>query len=253
MTQFNLRTVESWPESTWESMCLNLLWKYAERAVENLPEKEIPGAIRHADVFRQNQFVDPDFAVTELLTMFCSAYLDQGFSHWRLPRRDDGFLEAFLHMFSSGPFFGRRTFRRLPEEIAEIRSRGMHPLEIISENLDLLGVTEQESAEFMQATLLALRGWAGMLWQTEVRADRVYISSPEGTLIEYMAVRLLLDRLAIEEVCHELAIPSIRLKDVRAFCPPNVAEERESDRNSRHLLSSSWPSCLAGLLEHSHL
>lgn len=52
----------------------------------------------------------------------------------------------------------------------------------------------------LRNTLLALRGWAGMIWQTETRPDRVYRYSSVGTLIEFMAVRLLLDRLAAAQV-----------------------------------------------------
>ena len=52
-------------------------------------------------------------------------------------------------------------------------------------------------------TLLALRGYAGMIWQLETRGDRAARPVPQGTLVEYVAVRLLLERFALEHVARE--------------------------------------------------
>ena len=61
----------------------------------------------------------------------------------------------------------------------------------------MLGVDESEWDEFLTATLLALRGWAGMIWQLEVRGDRVAHPAPAGSLLEFLAVRLVLERVAL--------------------------------------------------------
>src|SRR5262249_31117343 len=70
-------------------------------------------------------------------------------------------------------------------------------LESIQESLNTLGVDESEWEEFLSATLLALRGWAGMVQFLQERGDRVVHPVPEGSLVEFLAVRLLLDRLAL--------------------------------------------------------
>src|SRR5262249_44365152 len=67
----------------------------------------------------------------------------------------------------------------------------------IRESLDALGVAEEEWEEFFSTTLLALRGWGGMVRQIELRGDRVVHPVPAGSLIEFLAVRLILDRFAL--------------------------------------------------------
>src|SRR6185295_11460227 len=40
-------------------------------------------------------------------------------------------------------------------------------------------------------------------WQLDVRADRVPLPAPQGSLIEFLAVRLLLDRAALASIARE--------------------------------------------------
>jgi hypothetical protein len=67
----------------------------------------------------------------------------------------------------------------------------------------MLGVGEVELDTFVEQTFLALRGIAGMVWQMEIRADRIAHSMKPGSLTEFLAVRLILERLAIEHVIGE--------------------------------------------------
>ncbi len=87
--------------------------------------------------------------------------------------------------------------------------------------------------EYLSRTLLALRGWAGMIRQVEDRGDRVAIAVPAGTLEEYVAVRLLLERFAIASVARDAlghTGPLAHLRaDLRARMPawkPPAVEER---------------------------
>jgi uncharacterized protein YbcC (UPF0753/DUF2309 family) len=79
----------------------------------------------------------------------------------------------------------------------------MSPAESILESLQLLGVPEGEWETFLTSTLLALRGWAGMLHQLEIRGDRAAHPVPPGSLVEFLAIRLVLDRLAVAHVASE--------------------------------------------------
>ena len=54
-----------------------------------------------------------------------------------------------------------------------------------------------EWGDFITASLLALRGWAGLIWQLEVRPDRQALSATPGCLMEFLAVRLILERHAL--------------------------------------------------------
>ncbi len=67
----------------------------------------------------------------------------------------------------------------------------------------------------MLATLQALPGWAGMIWQMETNAEWTLFPAPAGTLTEYLAVRLILDRLAASHVARQAIGWRGDLRDLR--------------------------------------
>lgn len=200
--QFGRKSIESWSDSTWEQVCLSLLWNIARQRMPTTPPPR-PTAhreVRHRDLLLDVTREDSDELVHEVLVKFCAAYLDQGYAHWRLPYRDSGFLASFSALFNSNGFGSRRWMRPLTSESEKLHAAHVSPLQSIAESLNLLGIEAEERSEFLRNTILALRGWAGMIWQTEVRPDRVYRPSPPGTFLEFIAVRLILDRLAVASV-----------------------------------------------------
>ena len=80
------------------------------------------------------------------------------------------------------------------------KTRSTSALDSILESLAALGVPEVEWDAFLEETLLSLRGWAGIIQQIEARGDRVPHAIPAGTLTEFLAVRLLLERFALTEI-----------------------------------------------------
>ena len=189
----------------WEEVSLKLIWHYCCEGVRRIPliQPPVRRVIRHRDLLLQLTQVDPDESVHDLLVKFCAAYLDQGFAQWRLPERDSGFLDSFCQLFSTSEIQRLPWMKRLPAEIKRLREQCNSPAEWIADSLKTLGVTDEERDEYIRASMLALRGWAGMIWQTEIRPDRVYIPSPSGTLMEFVAVRLLLDRISTEYVARK--------------------------------------------------
>lgn len=195
-----LRTshIDEWSDATWEPVCLQILWGIVSDGIAKVHAPENPvSLIRHRDFLRAVCMTDCDQWVHEMLVRFCAAFLDQGFAHWALPSREKGFLNAFSEHHQQARILTSKWSRGLSKELQRISGSGMSSLDSIEESLQLLGVKDDERPEFIQATLLALRGFSGMIWQTEVRPDRVYISSPPETLVEYLAVRLILDRIAV--------------------------------------------------------
>ena len=93
---------------------------------------------------------------------------------------------------------------------------GLSPLGSVEESLGLLGVTENERPDYLCDTLLALRGFAGMIWQVETRGDRAPRLLSEGSLIEFLAIRLILDRVSLAHLARESLGYRGELSELRA-------------------------------------
>lgn len=208
---FNESAIESWDEGRWEAFALESLWAACRAGVRGLPAPPAPPLPRrHRDLLLAATGDDTDPLVHERLIRFCAAFLDQGVSHWPLPGREQGFFAAFCSLYRAGA--PDRWARGLAEEAGRLLDAGVTPLQSVAESLDALGVEEAEWEEFLSATLLSLRGWAGMVRQVEERGDKVAHPVPEGSLLGFLAVQLLLERLALAH----LARPRVPLRELRA-------------------------------------
>jgi len=229
--RFGVAGIETWAESTWEAFTLEALWEICRAGIRGVADAvpEWPAPVRHRDLLFAASGVDTDQWVHGLLIRFTAAFLDQGVSHWPLPDRDGGFLRAFcsLYRHSGGP--PDRWLQGLSREVGRVQDSGKGGLESVRESLDLLGVPEADWGEYLSATLLALRGWGGMVHQVETRGDRVARPIPAGSLVEFVAVRLLLERLALAHAARESLGVTGRLADLRdslraASSPPPRSE-----------------------------
>jgi uncharacterized protein YbcC (UPF0753/DUF2309 family) len=145
---------------------------------------------------------DTDRMVNDVLIRFCAAFVDQGLANWELPDRELGFFAAWQSLFANGKLVDR-WLADLPAELQRLEEAELTPAGCIAESLDLLGVAPADREKYLSGTLLALRGWAGMLWQMETNAEWTVHPAPHGTLVEYVAVRLILERLALKHVARE--------------------------------------------------
>jgi uncharacterized protein YbcC (UPF0753/DUF2309 family) len=207
--------LENRSDSGWEAFGLEALWRACGVGVRCAALAEPPPApVRHRDWLLAAGEVDADRLVHELLIPFCGSFLDQGLAPWALPGRERGFYHAFFDLHAGGAA-GAAWRTSLPAEIHRLREANLSPLESIAESLELLGVSDSERDYFLAATLLALRGFAGMLWQVETRGDRVHHPLPADCLVEFLAVRLVLDRLALQFLARDrmgLELPLDRLR-----------------------------------------
>ncbi|HEV3168262.1 MAG TPA: DUF2309 domain-containing protein [Isosphaeraceae bacterium] len=199
LDRFGESTIETWSEERWEGFTLQALWRVCCDGVRDLPAFTTPPVplIRHRDLLLEATGADADSLVHDLLIRFCAAFLDQGFAHWQLPRRDEGFYRSFCALYRHAAGSPARWMQGLARELARLDDKGIGPLESIYESLEILGVSEEEWEDFIAATLLALRGWGGMVRQIEIRGDRVVHPVPPGSLVEFLAIRLVLDRFAL--------------------------------------------------------
>ncbi|MEO6810327.1 MAG: DUF2309 domain-containing protein [Isosphaeraceae bacterium] len=235
IAQFGASTMERWTDRTWESFTLHVLWRVCHNGVHGIPPfaEGAPLPRRHRDLLLRATGQDADLLVHGVLIRFCAAFLDQGFAAWPLPDREAGFFRSFAALYRDE----RRVaawLRDLPTELGRLERSAASPLESIDESLRLLGVADAERGEYLSETLLALRGWAGMIWQMESNAEWAVRPAPAGTLQEYLAVRLILERLALRHVARDALLGTVELRDFRTVLrhripqPPRVGVEQRA-------------------------
>ncbi|HTN74329.1 MAG TPA: DUF2309 domain-containing protein, partial [Pirellulaceae bacterium] len=138
------------------------------------------------------------------------------------PQRERGIYAAFCELYRGQGGPPDHWLRGLSQELNRQVKAGFSPLESVQESLSLLGVSEAEWNDFIPATMVALRGWASMIRQMEVRGDRVALPAPAGTMVEFLAVRLILERLAVAHLAADTLQHREPLAEVRDACRARI-------------------------------
>jgi hypothetical protein len=224
---------ECWSDADWEAVYLNALFRVCQQGVSRVlqaPTRQ-PRRTWLRELLLERTGEDSDALVNAVLIRFCAAFLDQGYSHWPLPERDKGFLHAFAAVYGRG-CVAAPWLEGLQAMLSAAREGGDAALQSIDESLVELGILDDEREDFLRSTLLALRGWAGLLWQMETNAEWTPHPAPAGSLIEYLAVRLMLSRLAHGALARQHLGFTGRLRDLRAALEP--ARRDSADDASSH-------------------
>lgn len=213
---FQRTDLVAWTAADWEGATLKLLWGLCSHGVAAIPARTRQSeGLRHRDFLYQRAGIDSDRAVNELLIRFCAAYLDQGFSQWELPGRQAGFYRSFLELYSRPGMSPGTVYDGLSKELQRHLAEAVSATDSTLNSLKQLGVSEPEWDEYLTQTLLALRGWAGMLHQLEQRGDRVPLGVPGGSLAEYLAVRLIVERVVLQNLLTGFCPEQASLSELR--------------------------------------
>lgn len=136
---------------------------------------------------------DPDELAQPFLIRWFGAWLDQGVGTWGLPE-GGGPLAALTSQWRVGS--GSAWTRDLSRLLDRVLPAAPEAEQVVLGCLDRLGVADEDVEEYVFATLMALRGWAGMFVQMAARPDLLEHAPPATPLLEALALMLLVDEAA---------------------------------------------------------
>ncbi|MBT9588724.1 DUF2309 domain-containing protein [bacterium] len=207
-----------------EKVAVRALWTSSKNAISTLDLRQFQAreekkSLRHRDYLMNAGGGDADSLVNPFLIRFCAAFLDQGVADVPMPNRSRGIFTCFLDIYGQAGGLLPRWLQGLQETIQEVRQSALSAEQCALESLQILGVSAQTAADFVRETLLVLRGWAGMIHQANLRPDRLPVEQVPANLMDYLAVRLLLERFALRRLLHELQSGHVTLGELRRVFP----------------------------------
>ncbi|MGD8860117.1 MAG: DUF2309 domain-containing protein [Myxococcales bacterium] len=202
-----------------EAEVLERLWHALKGAgARRQPERE---RWRTRDALLVLTGADTDELVHPLLIRVCAAFVDQGIAYWRMPMREAGLWKSFCELYGNSALPPLdRWMAGLDARLREMATRGLDAEDAVLELLGELGVDQDDWDDFIGSSLLALRGWAGMMHQLEVRPDRAPVKAPPARLMDFLAVRLALDVQAARHVLRDALGQEDRLTELSRHRAP---------------------------------
>ena len=159
--------------------------------------------------------VDLDDVIHPLLIRLSSVYLDQGIAYWPMPMRNMGFLRAVRLLLSQPGAVYPEYLEQLGKEFRRQAENDLDATDVVVEMLGRFGVPEADWEAVLQAELLALPGWAGMMHRLEEEQDLAPHVPLHCSLMEFLAVRMTLTAVAAAGITRRLSDSGLGLKSWR--------------------------------------
>ncbi|MEZ6089929.1 MAG: DUF2309 domain-containing protein [Pirellulaceae bacterium] len=193
---------QSWSDAQWEAFTLRTLWRVCRQGVGTTQycRNKQNRSLRLRDLLLETTGEDVDTFVNDVMIRFCGGFLDQGLADWTLPHRDEGFAQAFARLYAHPLTVNPNWMQGIRNALAEIPQGKFDPLDSIVRSLAAQGVAADQFDQAIRTSLLTLRGWAGMVWQAETNASSIVRPIRSGSLVEYLAIRLIVENLAIADI-----------------------------------------------------
>lgn len=198
----------------------------------------LPRGVRRRDQLHALTGVDTDDAVHSTLIRLCGAFLDQGVSYWRMPGREHGFLHAVRALYALPVPPPDRLFSGLADVFRAQQAKGLSATETVEWALGELRVPGHLRGKYIEESLLALRGWAGMMHRFETRPDQAPVEAVPASLLDYLAVRLVFDTVASENLAKSIGRSFVDIDDDP---PPPTLRGARALRYEAFVLAQALP------------
>ena len=130
------------------------------------------------------------------LIRLCSVYLDQGTAYWPMPHREMGFYESVRLLLARRGGVFPKYLAGLDEEFRRQERLSFSAADAVLDYLDTQSLRETEWQPVLQAELLALPGWAGLMRRLEEDPGLAPHETLPCSLIDFLGVRLTMSRVA---------------------------------------------------------
>ena len=137
-----------------------------------------------------------DEVIHPWLIRLCSVFLDQGTAYWPMPNREKGFYGSVRMLLSGLGGIFPKYLVGLDEEFRRQEHLAFSAADAVLDYLDSISLEETEWPEILQAELLALPGWAGLMRKLEEEPTLAPHTTLPCSLMDFLAVRLTMSRIA---------------------------------------------------------
>jgi uncharacterized protein YbcC (UPF0753/DUF2309 family) len=157
--------------------------------------------------------VDVQDDILQYLQRFLAAWLDEGLAAWHFDRN-----EGFYHGWKQSALNDQYgVMNNIPEWREYIESLPDDSLETVITELTRMDIPEKKWASYIERLALDLPGWSGMFFWRHQHPDYEGHTDVNVNMMDYLAVRLILEHMFVRRLCRELWLIDGSLTTVRGY------------------------------------
>lgn len=156
------------------------------------------------------------------LIRICASAMDEGMAPWQLPEREAlGLYAGWCRMFRCDM---NPVFLELPDWSRLVEQLPDDPVDAIIQQLNYLQLPRAKWPGYLRRLALELPGWSGMInWRQQHPRYRTPHHA-EVKLADYLAIRLIYDRLWLGQICRDIWRIEARLTSFESYFRKNLSE-----------------------------
>jgi uncharacterized protein len=159
-----------------------------------------------------------DFVRPKLIRL-CASLLDEGVAPWHAPDSTQGLYYAWR---SSLAYDISLFLHELPNWQQIVTTLPENAIDTIILHLTTMDIPTEKWAGYIQCVALELAGWSGMInWQQHHASSD---TAKRTLLADYLAIRLTLDRLWLNHLCHDLWKVEANTASLKNYFHKNLSE-----------------------------
>lgn len=159
--------------------------------------------------------------VRPILIRFCASHLDEGLAAWHAADRREGLYSAWRR---SAPYDFSLGLSDFPDWQEVVSALPEQAVDAVHTELIRMGLPEDRWETYLERIALELPGWSGIINWRQHHPDYEANREAPASLMDYLAVRLVLDRIVIEGLCREIWDISGTWPSLRAYFERNPSE-----------------------------
>lgn len=215
---------ESWLSTTGDSVLVDAKQQMQQQASNDADAlfAKVGSSLTLRGLLQALSGIDILDNVRPQLIRLCASLMDEGLAAWRLSQRADvGLYQAWRQ---HAVFDAQPVFQELAGWESLVAGLPDDAIDAIQQQLEALAIPSERWHGYLQRLALELPGWSGLINWRQMHPDYRSAAAAQPLLADYLAIRLILDRLYLYDLCRKQWRCEPRFDKLQSYFSKHVAE-----------------------------